>query len=282
MLIADAQVHVWAPNSRERPWLPGREPHRATALGADELLRLMDEAGVHRAILVPPSWDCDRNDLVLDAAREHPDRYAAMGRIDPDAPDAREAIAAWPSSGMIGMRFSATNPRHVAQLKSGELDWMWAAIERAQVPIDVLCPQAHMAAMGRVAERHPGLKLSLCHLGLVTGERDAIAFRDFDNVPPLAKYPNVMAKVSALPAYTSDRYPFRELLPYLRRIYDTFGPRRMFWGTDLARMPCSYRQAVTLFTEEIPWFTAEDKGWIMGRALCEWLGWRPPAPVSAA
>ena len=28
-----------------------------------------------------------------------------------------------------------------------------------------------------------------------------------------------------------------------------------------------------MFTEEVPWFTAEDNEWIMGRALCEWLGW---------
>lgn len=273
-MIADAQVHIWAPNSPQRPWLPGREPHRATALGADELLQLMDEAGIRRCVLVPPSWDCDRNDLVIEAVRAHPDRYAAMGRIDPDAPDAREVIAAWPSSGMIGMRFSLTNERHIAQFEAGELDWMWAAIAAAGVPIDVLCPQAHVPALARVARDFPALKLSLCHLGCLTGIRGPEAFRHFDNVPPLARYPNVMVKVSALPTYTTDAYPYPFLHPYIRRIYDSFGPRRMFWGTDLARMPCSYRQAVTMYTEEIPWLTAEDKEWIMGRALCEWLGWR--------
>ncbi len=28
-----------------------------------------------------------------------------------------------------------------------------------------------------------------------------------------------------------------------------------------------------MFTEEMPWLSAEDKTWIMGRGLCEWLGW---------
>lgn len=32
-----------------------------------------------------------------------------------------------------------------------------------------------------------------------------------------------------------------------------------------------------MFTEEIPWLTADDKEWIMGRGLCEWLGWKLPA-----
>jgi hypothetical protein len=31
-----------------------------------------------------------------------------------------------------------------------------------------------------------------------------------------------------------------------------------------------------MFTEEIPWLEAEDKEWIMGRGVCEWLGWKMP------
>jgi hypothetical protein len=65
--------------------------------------------------------------------------------------------------------------------------------------------------------------------------------------------------------------------PYLRRAFDAFGPRRLFWGTDLTKLPCTYRQAVTMFTEEIPWLTASDQEWIMGRGICEWLGWALPA-----
>jgi hypothetical protein len=59
-------------------------------------------------------------------------------------------------------------------------------------------------------------------------------------------------------------------------VYDAFGPRRTFWGTDWTRLPCPWRQAVTLFTEELPWLSGQDKEWIMGRAICEWLGWPPP------
>jgi hypothetical protein len=47
----------------------------------------------------------------------------------------------------------------------------------------------------------------------------------------------------------------------------------MFWGTDITRMPCSWRQCVTMFTEELPWLSATDKELIMGRAVCAWLDW---------
>ena len=41
----------------------------------------------------------------------------------------------------------------------------------------------------------------------------------------------------------------------------------------LTRLAEPYREAVTMFTEELEWLTAEDKAWIMGRGLCEWIGW---------
>jgi hypothetical protein len=31
-----------------------------------------------------------------------------------------------------------------------------------------------------------------------------------------------------------------------------------------------------MFTEEMPWLSADDKAWIMGRGLCAWLGWDLP------
>lgn len=55
-----------------------------------------------------------------------------------------------------------------------------------------------------------------------------------------------------------------------------FGPHRMSWGTDITRMPCTWRQGVTMFTEELPWLKGRGLEPVMGRALCEWIGWKTP------
>jgi predicted TIM-barrel fold metal-dependent hydrolase len=62
MMICDAQVHIWAADTPERPW-PARHPPHREPLGKEELLGEMDRAGIDRAIIVPPSWEGDRNDL---------------------------------------------------------------------------------------------------------------------------------------------------------------------------------------------------------------------------
>ena len=47
----------------------------------------------------------------------------------------------------------------------------------------------------------------------------------------------------------------------------------IFWGTDITRMPVSWSQCRTMFTEELPFLTEDDKGWIMGQGVMEWLEW---------
>jgi predicted TIM-barrel fold metal-dependent hydrolase len=100
----------------------------------------------------------------------------------------------------------------------------------------------------------------------------------FANVPELlalARYPNVAIKASAAPFYSAETYPYRDIHPYLRQLYESFGAERMFWGTDITRMPCTWRECITMFTEELTWLSDRDKELTMGRALCEWLEWQP-------
>ena len=136
-------------------------------------------------------------------------------------------------------------------------------------------PHSLLHIVESIAAQHPGLKIAISHLGLPKG-KDEEAFRDLDKLLALAARSNINAVASALPDFTNDKYPYRRLHPYLRRVYDAFGPTRMFWGSDLSRLPCTYREGITMYTEEIAWLSTDDKQWIMGRALCEWLGWKLP------
>ncbi len=275
MHIVDSQVHIWGADTPERPW-PAyhHEPHRPAPFSMEDLLREMNEAGVHRAVLVPPSWEGFRNDLALEAARLHPDRFAVMGQMDTVSPGSRGLIASWRRQpGMLGLRLTFTRP-HVRHIVSeGLADWLWEAAERAGVPIMVLIDWEQIQFIDRVAERHPGLKLVLDHLCIPARRKDEEAFEGLDKVLAMAKRPNVAVKATAFPRYSTEDYPYKNLHPHLRRVHDVYGPKRVFWGSDLTSLPCSYGQAAAMFTENIPWLSPGDKEWIMGRALYEWLDW---------
>src|SRR4026209_2116089 len=97
MDIVDSQVHLWAAESPSRPWPPGRakEAQKPYQILKETLLFQMDLAGVRRMVLVPPSWEGDRNDMALEAARAYPDRLAGLGRLSLRDPAAAAPVAGW-------------------------------------------------------------------------------------------------------------------------------------------------------------------------------------------
>src|SRR6266567_4356209 len=146
--------------------------------------------------------------------------------------------------------------------------------ERAGLPIAMMAAN-FLPKVAEVAQRHPNLKLILDHLGRPRGDTSpGERWANLADVLALAKYPNVAMKATGAPSYSDQPYPFRDIHDNLRRLYDAFGPARWFWGTDITRMPCSWRQCVTLFTEELPWLKGRDLELVMGRAICDWLGWK--------
>ena len=67
MLIVDSQVHLWGADTPDRPWPPGRaqEAQKPSPISKETLLFQMDLAKVQGMVLVPPSWEGERNDLAL-------------------------------------------------------------------------------------------------------------------------------------------------------------------------------------------------------------------------
>jgi L-fuconolactonase len=269
-MIVDAQVHFWKANTPDRPWLPNRVAQLPEPFTAEKFVPMMDASGVARAVIVPPSWEGDRNDLALEAARLHPDRFAVMGR----PPATAQPFDEWRDQpGMLGLRVTA-NTAEARALFDDPSAWVWNEAERAELPV-MVSPSGLLPQVDHIAAAHPGLKLVIDHLAL-RREKDNAAFDDLPQLLRLARLPNIAVKASALPAYSSQDYPYLNLHPYLRRVLAAFGPRRMFWGTDLTRLPCTYRQAITLFTEELPSLSPADQEWVMGRGICDWLGWPLP------
>jgi len=266
MLIVDAQIHIWDKGTPS-PW------HRQEPYSRDQALAAMDEAGVDRALIHPPMWDPDSNEIAVDAVRAHPDRFAIMGWFALDRPESRALIDGWKRRpGMLGLRFYFNEPHNRSWPTDGTMDWLWPAAERAGIPI-ALAASHFLPTVGQIAERHPGLKLIVDHMAVQRGTKGADSYRTLPELLTLAKHPNVAVKATGQAGYAEDGYPFRSLHDKLRQVYDAFGPRRMFWGTDITRMPCSWRQCITLFTEELPWLTGRDLELVMGRAVCDWVGW---------
>lgn len=272
MQIVDAQIHIWSQG------LPSNDAHwQVTSVSAEKILPMMDEAGVAGAVIHPPGWDPDSHAIAAKAVEDYPGRFAVLGTMPLEGPNGPEKLKTWKDSpGMLGLRYTMLEGQERDLFDAGALDWLWAGAEEYDIPISLLCTDI-LAELGAVAERHPGLRLTIDHLGGRGGTtklKDHAAMVHMPELLKLARLPNVAVKATGAPGYSAEAYPFPIMLDYVRQVFDAFGPDRTFWGTDITKMPCSWTQCVDMFQEGLPWLKGDDLRLVMGDAICAWWGWK--------
>ena len=83
-------------------------------------------------------WDPDSNELAVEAARAHPDRFAIMGWIYLDQPAQRALLDTWKRRpGMKGLRFYFSDPQSLTWPDDGNLDWVFPVAERLGIPVSL-------------------------------------------------------------------------------------------------------------------------------------------------
>ena len=163
---------------------------------------------------------------------------------------------AWSASG-----FTFNQPHQKRYWSDGSLDWFWKACEQQGYVVGLLAG-GYMKEFGKIAENHPASK-SISTISAGTAAAPAVPTSRLGRISPRCsrlQTPNVGVKMSGAPSYSSQPYPYKNIHGYLQQIFDAFGPHRCFWGTDITRMPCSYRQCVTMFTDELPWLQGQRQG----------------------
>ncbi len=274
MKILDSQMHCFYADTPEHPWPKGAQPIHGPEFTIEQATAVMDSHGVQGAVLVPPSWNGWDNQYSLDAAVKHPKRFGVMGRFDIQWPDAKERLRTWRKDhpGMLGVRVFLMGDPWMSLLEP-EQDWFWQIAEETRLPIMSMIP-GNIAGYEPILNKHPDLRLIIDHAGRhPRGAKDEGAWADAQQLYALARFKNVTAKVSSLPCFSTQAYPFPNLHPHIKALVDHFGPQRLHWGSDVTRLSCTYAANIGLFTKALDFLSTDDKEWIMGKALakaCDW------------
>ena len=271
MRIIDSQVHIWkeVPDSFMKD-----NPNEPAAYTYQTLIADMDKAGVDAAILVPRAFAGADNSYVLEALRAHPTRFAMMGRVPNNEALGKPILATWRSTpGVLGVRLTFHRDGNRPNLTNGTMDWFWPEAERLGIPAMVHAPE-RLPEIAKIAGRHPNLQIIMDHLGFARATIDKETGPAVERLIALARYPNVSVKISTMPAYSTEPYPFLNLRDPIRRVIDAFGIERCFWGSDVTRVEnCSYRETVTMFTDDNGFVTKQELPELMGNSLARALGW---------
>lgn len=223
--MIDAHVHVWDLPDDVNP-TPG---HSATV---ETLLAEMDGAGIERAVLVQPSIYRADHSYLRTAVRMHPERFSAVGLLDPFAENAlTELDRLRDELQPTGIRLHLKGSAADCAYSPVEVREVLERIGQADLTLSILTSPDALPAIAVLATELPETRIVIDHLGSpAVGMLDALAYRNA--LIALSACPNVWIKLSGFYAFSSELFPFADCLPLARWVIDHFGAERVVWGSD--------------------------------------------------
>ena len=229
----DAHCHVFGPGERF-PFAPERKYTPCDA-GREQLFALRDHLGFARNVIVQATCHGADNSALIDALRHSQGRARGVVTVRRDVSDRqlREMHAA----GVRGVRFNFVK-RLVDFTPKDELMEIAARIAPLGWHVVIYFEAVDLPELWDFFTALP-TTVVVDHMGRpdVTKPVDGEEFELF--VTFMREYPNVWSKVSCPerlsvsgpPALDGERGAYRDVVPFARRIVETF-PDRVLWGTD--------------------------------------------------
>ena len=206
MRIVDAQIHIWSGGLPEQ-----HGPSAGDRVSPPDEAIAPDGRGRRRRGRDPSAkLGPEDDEMAVEAVRDYPGRFAIMGGCRSTSQRAAAGGDLAQTSRACSGCATASCATRAHWLEDGTLDWLWAAAEQAGVPIAMLATDS-LRQIGAIAERHPGLRLTIDHLGGRGGNttlKDDAAMEHMPELLKLARHPNVAVKATGAPGYSSGPYPF--------------------------------------------------------------------------
>jgi L-fuconolactonase len=273
-LIIDSHCHAWE-TWPYRPAVPDPESRGR----AEQLLHEMDAAGVDRAALVCAQIDHNpqNNAYISEMVHRYPGRLVQIADLDSEwsstyhqpgaASRLREIAAKWP---LAGFTHYIKHEEDGAWLDSQEGQALFRAAAELHLFASLSCYPHQQAAIRRAAERFPQLPILCHHMGFVRRGQGSFE-ENLAEVLASARLPNISLKLSGF-AYATQvqwEYPYEDVRPIVRAIYDAFGPRRLCWGSDypVVRFYMTYRQSLEAFRTHCDFVPEAEKRLILGENI---------------
>jgi predicted TIM-barrel fold metal-dependent hydrolase len=274
--VVDTHMHVW---TNDLAHFPFAHPYDSdfkpppVAGTVEMLLEEMNANAIDYTVLVQViyyGWD---NAYVAHCVKRHPQRFRAQGLIDPTDPQVANKLEYWMREHRLtGMRFSPIYYQGRDEwLTSDSHHRLWKKAEELKAIFNFFIAANQLAKLESMLAKYSGVKVVIDHLARVDLAASDPA-REVAQLTRLARYSNVSVKVSELSIVSpAKKYPYTDTYPWVKRVYDAFGPDRLLWGTGFpgatraqAGRP-SLEEELALVRREIPFFSASDRAKILGQ-----------------
>lgn len=241
--VVDAHVHCFAGSESDSfPYHP-RGPYRPSkAAPPERLLELMEGAGVDFAVIVHPEPYHDDHRYLEHCLKVGNGKFRGVCHFFAEQEDScarmTDLVRRIPD-GIVAVRVHAYAPERLAPLGSPQLRELWRCASELGIAVQIHFEPRYAPPFEPLIREFKDTTVIVDHLGRpFQGTR-----AEHQVVLEWAKYPNVVMKLSGIPA--KEQYPHRDAAPAIAELAERFGPDRLVYGGGFSAdaTAASYRAA---------------------------------------
>ena len=266
----DAHSHIWPPETDKFPLVAGqtKKDLNPPSFTDDELMAIARPEGVGRVVLIQHSvYHLFDNSYLVDAVRRHPTLFRIVGMVDDRQSSAGAAMKKLLTQGVTGFRITpfVRKDQPDQWLQSAGMREMWKTGAETKQAMCCLINPSHLSGVDAMCEQYPDTPVVIDHFARI-GVDGQMRDDDIKLLTRLARHKNTSVKISAYYALGQKKPPHLELIPMIRRLYESFGPQRLMWASDSPYQnqgDNNYKASISLVRDHLDFVSAEDRQWLL-------------------
>lgn len=263
----DAHVHVWSPDTQRFPLAANftRSDMQPPSFTPEELFAHSKPSGVDRIVLIQMSFYGSDNSYMLQMMETHPGVFGGVAIVDETQPNVVATMKALAARGVRGFRIYTSKTKAELWSKSDGMKAMWSYAADADLAMCLLADPEALPAVQRMCKEYPKTKVIVDHFARI-GVKGTMPEADLENLCRLSDFKHTHVKTSAFYALGSKKPPHTDLGPMIRRLRDSYGARRLMWGSDCpyqVEAGHTYADSIALIRDHLAFLTTEDKEWML-------------------
>ncbi len=275
----DSHQHFWSYSVSEYDWIDERMSRIRRDFAPEDLEPILRRHGFDGSVAVQVRQSLEETEYLVGLADEHDFIRGVVGWVDLCSADVRRDLERFSEH----PRFRGV--RHVVQAEPDDRfllrdDFLRgvALLRDLDLTYDILVYHRHLPAVVDFVARFPQHRLVLDHIGkpaIGKGELEPWA----SSIRKLGKLENLSCKVSGMVTEADWRnWKKSDFTPYLEIVLESFGPRRLLFGSDwpVAILAAGYDEVVEIVEDFLEPLSCSEKDAVLGGNAALFYGLEVP------